>query len=110
MSEPRSARIRAGLDHSVIDSDGHMIEFEPAILDTLEKLAGPEMVARYRKATGDGLMQWGLSDGERRERRQVRAPWWGQTKRKRKALQLAPKTPSGTMRWMSLSRAVGAQA
>ena len=40
-----------------------MIEFEPAILDTLEKLAGPEMVARYRKATGDGLSQWGLSDG-----------------------------------------------
>ena len=76
MSDSRSAQIRAGLDHPVIDSDGHMIEFEPAILDTLEKLAGPEMVARYRKATGDGLMQWGLSDGERRERRQVRAPWW----------------------------------
>ncbi|MFP8876353.1 MAG: amidohydrolase, partial [Myxococcota bacterium] len=76
MTDSRSAQIRAGLDHPVIDSDGHMIEFEPAILDTLEKLAGPEMVARYRKATGDGLMQWGLSDGERRERRQVRAPWW----------------------------------
>jgi len=76
MPVSRSEEIRAGLDHPVIDSDGHMIEFEPALLDTLEKVAGPEMVTRYRKATGDGLMQWGLSDRDRRDRRQVRAPWW----------------------------------
>ena len=34
------------------------------------------MVERYRKATGDGLMQWGITDADRRERRMVRTPFW----------------------------------
>jgi predicted TIM-barrel fold metal-dependent hydrolase len=34
------------------------------------------MVERYRRASGDGLMDWRLSDQERRARRMGRAPWW----------------------------------
>ena len=36
MADTKSQQIRSQLDHPVIDSDGHMIEFEPALLDTLE--------------------------------------------------------------------------
>ena len=60
----RVEKIRARLDHPIVDSDGHTIEFEPAVLDYLEKLAGPSMVERYRKASGDGLM--GGSERNRR--------------------------------------------
>jgi len=76
MSVSKSARVRARLDHPIVDSDGHAIEFEPAVLEYLRDLAGPSMVERYRRASGDGLVQWRLSDAERRSRRMVRAPWW----------------------------------
>jgi predicted TIM-barrel fold metal-dependent hydrolase len=76
MSATKSAQVRARLDHPVIDSDGHTIEFEPAVMDYLEKLAGPSTVERYRKSSGDGLMEWRLSDAERRAQRMGRAPWW----------------------------------
>jgi len=76
MSISKSARVRSSLDHPVVDSDGHAIEFEPAVLEYLRDLAGAEMVERYRRASGDGLMQWRLSDAERRSRRVVRAPFW----------------------------------
>ena len=75
-STTKSAKIRARLDHPIVDSDGHTIEFEPAVLDYLEKLAGPSMVERYRKASGDGLMEWRASDAQRRAQRIGRAPWW----------------------------------
>jgi predicted TIM-barrel fold metal-dependent hydrolase len=76
MSVSGSARVRARLDHPIVDSDGHAIEFEPALLDYLRDLAGPSMVERYRRASGDGLLEWRLSDAERRARRMARAPWW----------------------------------
>ena len=76
MSATKSAEVRARLDHPVIDSDGHTIEFEPAVMDYLEKLAGASMVERYRRSSGDGLMEWKLSDVERRAQRMGRAPWW----------------------------------
>ncbi len=76
MSDSRSARVRASLDHPIVDSDGHLLEFEPALLDSLARVAGPELVKRYEQAAGDGLLQWGLGDRERRDRRSARAPWW----------------------------------
>ena len=38
---------RAGLDHPVIDSDGHLIEFLSAVMTFLEELAGRKLVERY---------------------------------------------------------------
>ncbi len=76
MSVSKSARVRARLDHPIVDSDGHAIEFEPAVLEYLRDVAGPSMVELYRRASGDGLLHWGLSDAERRSRRMARAPWW----------------------------------
>ncbi len=76
MSASTPARVRAQLPHPIVDSDGHTLEFEPAVLEVLRRVAGPGMVERYRQAAGDGLLQWRLSDRERRDRRMVRAPWW----------------------------------
>ena len=42
----KSAAVRARLTHPVIDSDGHTVEFEPAVLDYLQQIGGPRIVER----------------------------------------------------------------
>lgn len=77
-----SAEIRARLDHPVIDSDGHMIEFEPGFLEFLEREAGKSMVKRFLSAERNSgswgrLFRWyALSPQERLDQRATRAPWW----------------------------------
>ena len=44
-----AARIRADLDHPVIDSDGHLIEFLPTVMSHLEAIAGRRAVKRYEE-------------------------------------------------------------
>ena len=61
MSASTPARVRAQLAHPIVDSDGHTLEFEPAVLEVLRRVAGPGMVERYRQSAGDGLLQWLLS-------------------------------------------------
>ena len=75
----KSAAIRARLNHPVIDSDGHTIEFAPAVNDYLNKLAGPQLLSRFGNvndlvAAGGWHRQ---SREERFERRNIRPPWWG---------------------------------
>ena len=77
----RSARIRASLDHPVIDVDGHVIEFLPALMDTLKEVAGPGMVKRYRalfEEEGDpisaGRSWYQLTPEERFDEHTVRPP------------------------------------
>ena len=41
-------RIRDGLDHPIIDGDGHLLEFIPVVTDLLAEVAGPSMVERFR--------------------------------------------------------------
>ena len=79
----RSARIRASLDHPVIDVDGHVIEFLPALVDTLKEVAGPDMVKRYQavlKEEGDQITpgrSWHqLTPEERFNEHSVRPSWW----------------------------------
>jgi len=73
---PSSAEIRGRLNHPVIDSDGHMIEFQPTFLDFLKEVGGSEMVKRYpqHRRTGDWYAQ---SPKERAEKRTYRPAWWG---------------------------------
>ncbi len=40
MEKSRSAEIRARLNHPIIDSDGHTVEFLPAFLDVLKEVGG----------------------------------------------------------------------
>ena len=82
MPTSKSAAIRAKLDHPVIDSDGHMIEFEPGLLDYLKREGGESMVKRFlspeRNSGGWGrLFRWyALSPEERLDQRATRSPWW----------------------------------
>ena len=81
-SVSKSAAVRARLKHPVIDSDGHMIEFEPGFVDYLKTVGGPSMVDRFysnERNTGSWgkLSRWyQFSPEERRYHRPTRAPWW----------------------------------
>lgn len=78
----KSAVVRARLKHPVIDSDGHMIEFEPGFLEYLKKVGGRTMVDLYlshERNTGSWgkLFDWyRLSPEERRAQHATRSPWW----------------------------------
>ncbi len=51
------ADIRAGLNHPVVDADGHMMECTFAVLDFVKQVGGADIAARYEdhlKATSSG--------------------------------------------------------
>ncbi|MCW5970054.1 MAG: amidohydrolase family protein [Blastocatellales bacterium] len=75
----RSAEIRAKVGHPVIDSDGHMIEFEPDVLDYIKQVGGAGMVDGYLSAiAGSRLFGWDyVTQEERLDKRIARSPWWG---------------------------------
>lgn len=74
-----TAKIRAGLKHPVIDSDGHWIEFEPAVTDYLQQVGGDRIVERYGKVANQfGNKKWAQTPPEeRREKRMLQPGWWG---------------------------------
>ena len=47
MSSHTAAEIRARLPHPVIDSDGHTLEFIPAVREELVALAGRDVAAAF---------------------------------------------------------------
>src|SRR5262249_40510370 len=74
----QSAEIRARLKHPIIDSDGHVAEFEPAFFDFLKATAGAEMVEKF-KSLGDSpyFFRWyRLTPAQRRDLRAPRLQWW----------------------------------
>jgi predicted TIM-barrel fold metal-dependent hydrolase len=81
----KSAAVRARLNHPVIDSDGHTVEFEPTLMDYLKQVGGTKIVERYKAEWTQGcagslgsLFRWyKLSPEERRDQRATRSPWWG---------------------------------
>ncbi len=74
----KSAAVRARLNHPVIDSDGHTVEFFPAVLDYLKQIGGAKIAERYQsRGFGGSFFGWyHLSPEERRDRRPTRPPWW----------------------------------
>ena len=68
MPSSKSAAVRARLNHPVIDSDGHTVEFEPAFLDYLKQTGGAKAVDRYR-ADWDNFGWYRLTPEQRREER-----------------------------------------
>jgi predicted TIM-barrel fold metal-dependent hydrolase len=75
----RAAEIRARLNHPIIDCDGHILEFQPAFLDYLKKVAGPNIVRRFVRAMREGIGPYHF-EADQAERRRIgapRGPWWG---------------------------------
>lgn len=74
----RSAEVRAKVGHPIIDSDGHVVEFEPALLDYIRDAGGSAILERYKKAhdTGFHFPWYHMSRPERRDFRAPRPVWW----------------------------------
>src|SRR5688572_18250517 len=76
------ASIRERLDHPVIDSDGHLREFTPVVMEYVAKAGGRGILARFseeRESTLYLSRDWyGLSHAERVARWTHRTPFWGE--------------------------------
>ena len=70
-------RIRARLDHPVIDSDGHLIEFLPAVHARLRELAGERAVQGLDTILGAARLVRQLDAVQQRTLGAIRVPWWG---------------------------------
>jgi len=51
-SSSRSQRVRESLDHPVIDSDAHIMEFVPALFDFVREREGDAFLARFLEVAG----------------------------------------------------------
>ena len=70
-----AAQIRARLGHPVVDADGHIIEYLPALVDCLKKVAGPKVSERFWKAFVDtNARNWHQLTPEERRRGSVYRP------------------------------------
>jgi len=86
LRDTRSARIRAGLPHPIVDADGHFIETVPVFrsffLDYVKDLAGGDLAARFEASGGIDfddmvLRPWSaLTQKRRRELWATRPSWW----------------------------------
>ncbi|HEX9788749.1 MAG TPA: amidohydrolase family protein, partial [Candidatus Binatia bacterium] len=74
----KSAKVRAQLNHPIIDTDGHTVEFTPVFFDYIKEVGGAGMIERYKKAVaGRSNNRWmELSEEERRYTRATCPPWW----------------------------------
>ncbi len=74
----KSARVRAKLNHPIIDTDGHTVEFTPVFFDYIKEVGGAGMIERYKKAVASrSNNRWmELSEEERRYTRATCPPWW----------------------------------
>jgi predicted TIM-barrel fold metal-dependent hydrolase len=73
-----SATIRAGLGHPVIDGDGHVQEYLPAVMPFLREELGPKLFEQYRAQPSPMAQILGGEDLQRRRRtRTPQSAWWG---------------------------------
>jgi predicted TIM-barrel fold metal-dependent hydrolase len=80
------AALREQVEHPIIDSDGHTVEFMPLFYDYLREVGGPKLVERHQKggafSFGSRLQRWyELSPDGRRQHRITRPAWWVPTAR-----------------------------
>jgi predicted TIM-barrel fold metal-dependent hydrolase len=70
-------RIKSRLDHPIIDSDGHAIEYLPVVRDILRKQAGEDAAAALDRTTGGAAAMRGLGPAQMRGAGMIRISWWG---------------------------------
>ncbi len=73
--ESRSADIRAKLGHPIIDSDGHIIEILPVLLDFVKQVGGADMVKRFEDF-GNARRAYEKNLDELRDTRETVSTWW----------------------------------
>jgi predicted TIM-barrel fold metal-dependent hydrolase len=73
----RAAEIRAGLDHPVIDADGHGIEYLPWFRDLLRDEGGPGAVDAWNIVENGARLARGLDAETMRALGAFRVSWWG---------------------------------
>src|SRR5712691_6918207 len=79
VKKTKSAEVRSRLNHPVIDSDGHSLDYRPAFIDHLKAVGGPKLVEGFAAQFSGTQMDpvwYRLSAQERREQRPLRTPWW----------------------------------
>ena len=76
MSETHAARIRAQLDHPILDGDGHWVESLPVLVEYLRQVAGGQLAERYLRSQVRQPAWYAASWEERRARRIGRGNWW----------------------------------
>jgi predicted TIM-barrel fold metal-dependent hydrolase len=74
----KSAKVRANLDHPVIDADGHWTELYPVFYEFIDETAGAATVDAFRSSYGHRFHRWyELSEAERARKRLRRPVFWG---------------------------------
>lgn len=73
----KSAKVRARLDHPVIDADGHLVEFLPLVRDFLVELGGESLGAGLDRLLAGPALIRGLDAQARRAAGISRTGWWG---------------------------------
>ncbi|HIL02671.1 MAG TPA: amidohydrolase [Myxococcales bacterium] len=79
MSPPDPAklkRLRDSLPHPIIDGDGHLVEFLPAVRDELVALAGENMAQQFDAIFDTGRLTRDLDMDTRRALGLFRMSWW----------------------------------
>jgi len=71
-----SEGVRAAIGHPVIDFDGHVIEFLPAVWPFLRESLGADLFERYRNAPIDQTIRGPRSFEARQRSRAPQAAWW----------------------------------
>jgi predicted TIM-barrel fold metal-dependent hydrolase len=69
--------IRAELGHPVIDADGHIIEYVPALRDLVGDEAGGAVADRFAALSTSAALRRGLDLEARRANAVARTGWWG---------------------------------
>ncbi|MCB0994669.1 MAG: amidohydrolase family protein [Acidimicrobiales bacterium] len=81
MTTSPSTAVRDGLDHPVVDADGHLVEIPAVFCDYLDAAYGPEMVDRlHGDPFSHPLLAWAEPEvsPERARALRIMAPvWWG---------------------------------
>ncbi|MGH1492650.1 MAG: amidohydrolase family protein [Acidimicrobiales bacterium] len=76
MSNKTSAEVRAGLDHPVVDGDGHWVEYHPVMLEALHDLGGDAAIdgfGHFGRVIGSNVA---LTTAERRAANAGHEAWW----------------------------------
>jgi predicted TIM-barrel fold metal-dependent hydrolase len=74
----KSQKIRARLNHPIVDSDGHTIENPHVLAEYIKSESGSKTAERFAASGGGyGLVIRGESLAEARDRGITRGPWWG---------------------------------